>query len=152
MVEGQRGERGESIRALHDDPGQTVVDEHREVGASTRLFDQRPRCGERQHLLVDTGLVQNALPVLDIPVSRHDEIPVARGVEHRIAVLVLGDPILARPLPDRRNVLRRIEVVVKVDDHGSRPRVARRVHNRYTGTPAATRESPTTASPVFVAS
>jgi hypothetical protein len=56
---------------------------------------------ERQYLLVDAGLVQDPLPKLDIAVSGHDDVVVARIVKDGILLVVDRGSDAARALLDR---------------------------------------------------
>ena len=64
-------------------------------------------------------LVQYAEPVGNIPVAAHHDVVVARIVHDRIARVVVRDLQTAARRLERLQVLRRVIVIVKIDDaHG----------------------------------
>ena len=60
------------------------------------------RRGECEHLLVDSDLVENLLPIADVAVAGDDDVVVPRVVENGILRRVDGGLDVARALLDLR--------------------------------------------------
>ncbi len=108
-----------------------IVDQRRQPGGAIGCLQQRAGTGERDELTVDPLLRQHCLPVRDIAMPAHRDVRVARGVEYRIALGIIGDLERARAGAQGVDEGRGIVVVVDIDHrHGDafreRPLRARR--------------------------
>src|SRR5262249_46994978 len=75
--------------------------------------------GERDHLRVHAELVEHRLPVGDVAVAAHHDVVVARVVDDRVARAVGGERERAAGRAQGVQVLRRVVMVVDVDDRHS---------------------------------
>src|SRR5688572_24140551 len=103
---------------------------------------------ERQHLARDAMLIEHAFAVVEVAVARNENVVVARVMQTRVSLGVEVHPYLEPAGLDRVQVLRRVIVIVKVDDHvATAPRDSRargESQRWYTGSPAATAARPMT--------
>ena len=135
VVHRQVGQRCETVGMTVPGGGEPVVDNRGQLRRPVGGFDAGPRRGEGDHLPVDSGLVEDRPPEVDVAMARNDDVVVAGRVEDRIPLLVLGDPEVAGTRADGVQELRRIVVIMEVDDHAAVSGGDRsgRAQRRYTG-------------------
>lgn len=78
----------------------------------------RARCSERDYLGGDTLSLQHPLSIHDIPVARHRDVVIARVVQARITFGIYRDPDCTVAAAKRVEILRRIKMIVDVDQVG----------------------------------
>jgi hypothetical protein len=116
VVQRQRGERREMRSARVHGLLELVVDQRRQSDGRRRRLHVRTRRRQGEDLHRHAVLVQDFLPVAEIAMAAHGDIEIARVMEHRIAVGVDGHSDAALAGLQCQQVLRRIEVAMKVDD------------------------------------
>ena len=78
----------------------------------------RARSGERNYLGGDTLSLEHPLPIHDVPVSRHCHVVIAGVVKARVAFRINRNPDYTVATAKRVEILRRIKMVVNVDEVG----------------------------------
>src|SRR5882724_311656 len=115
ITERQSGKRGEASALGGDDAGESVIDQAGEPDGGGRGFDVRAGRSESDDLSINAGVFENLLAIFDVAMAGHGDVEIARIVQTRIAVGIVGDPNRAGPLFESFDVFRWIEMIMKVD-------------------------------------
>ena len=73
---------------------------------------------ERDYLSGDTLSLEHPLPIHDVPMPRHCHVVIAGVVKARVAFRINRNPDYAVAAAKRVEILRRIKMVVNVDEVG----------------------------------
>ncbi len=76
----------------------------------------RARSGQRDHLRVHPGSLQNLFAVIDVAMARHGNVVVTGIMQAGIPFLVVSNPHRARTLLQRLDIFGRIVMIVKINN------------------------------------
>jgi hypothetical protein len=97
------------------DLGKSIVDELSESHRSSGRLDVRARRCERDYLGRDALTLEHPLAILDVAMSGDGDVVVARVMQTRISFGIDCNPDDAVAAAERVKILRRIEMIVDVD-------------------------------------
>ena len=116
IIERKSGERDKAPAFVGDGACKGIVDQSCQAHCGGRFFNVGTRRGEGNDLGVHTGLAQHLFPVINVAMAAHRDVVIARIVQRRIALIVMSNAHGAWPFFDGFNVLRRVVVVVKINE------------------------------------
>ena len=90
IVERQGGERREAATFVPHYRGKCIVDLPRERDARCRRLHVHARSGERDQLRIDAVLDQHLFAVIDVAMTRDQDVVVPRVMDTRISRVVIG--------------------------------------------------------------
>jgi hypothetical protein len=89
----------------------------RHLDRGCRRLEVCARCRERDDLFVDAVFLQHALAVVEITMTRNENVVVARIMQAWIALLVVIHPDFGGALLYRGKILRRVIVIMEINFH-----------------------------------
>src|SRR5215831_13803904 len=116
VAERERGQGDVKAAIVGDGAGKSVIGDLRELDGGRRLFNVRAGCGERDDLRINFGVAQDLGTVCNVSVAAHGDVVVTWVVQLRIALGVVVDTHGAWSLLNGLHVLRRIVMIMKIDN------------------------------------